>query len=92
MGTDSGIGGVVAGIASQLELHFYVEAGLSELHALRAATVTAAEAIGRSGELGAIAPGKLADLVILDADPLEEIGNVGRVFRVVLGGRLVPAD
>jgi imidazolonepropionase-like amidohydrolase len=85
-GTDTGVPGVVLGLASQIELLLHVEAGLSTAAALQAATITAAGMIGAGKELGLIAPGRHADLVLLDADPLADIGNVRRISRVVKAG------
>jgi imidazolonepropionase-like amidohydrolase len=75
-----------------LEMELLVEyAGLSTMEAITAATANAAEAIGRADEVGTIEPGKLADLVILDADPLADIHDTRRVVFVVKGGfRHVP--
>jgi imidazolonepropionase-like amidohydrolase len=53
---------------------------------LRSATVNGARALGLAGEAGEIAPGRLADLVILDADPLADIGNLAKVHRTIKGG------
>ncbi|HWP43172.1 MAG TPA: amidohydrolase family protein [Blastocatellia bacterium] len=82
---DSGAG-TLLGIASQIELVLLVESGLRPKEVLQAATINAARMIGREKDLGSIEPGKLADLLILDADPLADIGNVRRVYRVVKGG------
>jgi imidazolonepropionase-like amidohydrolase len=84
-GTDTGVPGVVLGVASQIELLLHVDAGLSAAAALRAATTTAAQMIG-AGDLGAIEPGRQADLVVLDADPLADIRNVRRISRVMKAG------
>jgi len=86
MGTDSGFFGVVMGASSQMELAMMVEAGLTPENALRAATINAARMIGREKEAGSVEAGKLADLVILDANPLDDIHNVRRIFRVVKAG------
>lgn len=69
-----------------MELERLVESGLTTRQALRAATTTAAEAAGRP-ELGRIAPGAMASLLILDADPIADIQNVRRASMVVLRGR-----
>src|SRR4029077_9107911 len=71
-GTDYGL----PGFSLLRELELYVEAGLTPLEAIRAATVVPAEVMGMSAEVGSIAPGKRADLVILDADPLADIRNI----------------
>jgi imidazolonepropionase-like amidohydrolase len=85
-GTDSGVPGVVLGLASQIELLLHVEAGLSTTATLQAATSTAAEMLGAGKELGVIGPGRHADLVVLDADPIADIRNVRRISRVVKAG------
>jgi imidazolonepropionase-like amidohydrolase len=71
------------------ELELLVGTGLTPAEALRAATVAPASYMGASDSLGAVAPGKLADLVLLDADPLRDIGSVARVHAVVFNGRLL---
>jgi imidazolonepropionase-like amidohydrolase len=86
-GTDLGDPYVVPGFALHDELQLLVEAGLSPLHALRSATLEPARALGFSDEVGAIQPGKVADLVVLDADPLVDIRNTRRIRAVVLDGR-----
>jgi hypothetical protein len=74
-------------IADEIEL--LVRAGLSPAAALRAATIAPAEYLGAIDDLGAIAPGKLADLVILDGNPLEDVRAARRVHGVVASGRLL---
>jgi Tol biopolymer transport system component len=71
------------------ELELLVKAGLSPLEALRMATSTAAGVLGLQGQLGCIAPGALADLVVLEADPLADIRNTQKVYAVIQGGRMV---
>jgi imidazolonepropionase-like amidohydrolase len=61
------------------------DAGLTPLQVLRSATTNGAKAMGRD-DLGAIAPGKLADLVLLDADPLADVANLSHADRVIKGG------
>ena len=68
------------------ELAAYVAAGMTPYQALRAATVTPAEALGL--EAGSVEPGKLADLVFVDGNPLENIGAAHRVKRVLANGRV----
>ena len=69
------------------ELGALVEAGLSPLQALRAATSNAAAILRK--DIGAVAPGKLADLVLLDGNPLERIENTNRIRAVVVAGKLL---
>jgi imidazolonepropionase-like amidohydrolase len=72
-----------------LELEELVAAGLSPAAAIRAATGDAARIIGAEAEVGTIAVGQRADLVLLDADPLADIRNTRRIRAVVMDGRLV---
>jgi imidazolonepropionase-like amidohydrolase len=72
-----------------VELEELVAAGLSPGQAIRAATSSAARIIGAASELGTIAPGMRADLLILDADPLTEIRNTRKIFAVVQDGHVV---
>ena len=68
------------------EMEIFAEAGVPPMDVLRAATVNGAKAIGVSGLLGALEAGMLADFVVLDGNPLEDIGRVRSVHRVVKGG------
>jgi imidazolonepropionase-like amidohydrolase len=86
-GTDLGCCYVFPGDLPK-ELAHLVQAGLPPAAALRAATSNAARYLGREHELGTVEKGKLADLVLLDGNPLEDIGNVEKVNAVVLNGRL----
>lgn len=88
-GTDGpNMGRLLPGFGLQRELELLAEAGLSPLQALRAATSTAAEALGKEDRLGTLEPSKLADLVVLDADPLVAIQNVKKVRTVIQGGKV----
>jgi imidazolonepropionase-like amidohydrolase len=66
-----------------------VSAGLSPLEALQAATINPARFLGKEKELGTVEAGKLADLVLLDANPLTDIRNTTKINSVVLDGRLL---
>ena len=70
------------------ELRIFVDAGLTPLEALQTATLNPARYLGREHEMGSIADGKLADIVLLNANPLENIANTLDIDSVVLKGRL----
>jgi len=71
------------------EMRELVNAGASSAVALRAATLEPARALGRDHELGRVAAGYRADLVLLDADPLQNIENTRRIHAVIIGGRVL---
>jgi len=74
--------------ASVTELQLRVQAGLPPYDALAAATVTAARLLRLDAEIGTVEPGKRADLVILGADPLQDVQAARRVHSVMKDGRL----
>lgn len=86
-----GAHGQQAGIAAHWELWSFVRGGMTPTEALRAGTIESARSLGMDRDIGSIEPGKLADLVILDADPSVDIANSDRIERVMLGGRLYDA-
>jgi imidazolonepropionase-like amidohydrolase len=90
VGTDGAVAFplVISGYSVHEELVLLVSAGLTPLEALRTATLNPARALGREADLGTVAKGKLADLVLLDADPLADIGATSQIRAVVLNGRL----
>ena len=88
-GTDAGaMPQRVIGVAEHRELQLLVQAGLTPAQALQVATAQAADLLGLS-DRGRIAAGKRADLLVLDADPLAEIGNTQRIGAVWQAGRQV---
>lgn len=89
-GTDTPI--IPYGLGLIVEVEQLAEAGLGPAGAIRAVTLTAAEALGLEGELGVVAPGAVADLVILEGDPLEDIRNLRRIRAVLWNGRLATLD
>jgi imidazolonepropionase-like amidohydrolase len=89
VGILSGCDAMIAGFCVHDELATMVRAGLTPLAALQTATVNPARALGRERTSGTIAPGRSADLVLLDANPLEDIGNVRRIRAVITAGRFL---
>jgi imidazolonepropionase-like amidohydrolase len=87
-GTDTPPGVYIfPGFSLHEELQRFVAAGFSPLEALRTATLNPAKFFGRENELGTIEKGKLADMVLLDANPLEDIRNTQKIAAVVANGR-----
>lgn len=88
-GTDIGVLNVFPGSALHDELRLFVDSlGMSPHDALASATRRPAEWLGLADSVGTIEPGKVADLILLDADPLADIGNTRRIAAVILRGRL----
>ncbi|UCC25373.1 MAG: amidohydrolase family protein [Gemmatimonadales bacterium] len=87
-GTDTPIGYAMPGYSLHDELALLVRAGLPPLEALRSATLRPAEFFGLAGEMGRIAEGYRADLVLLSADPLADIQNTRAIDAVVSKGRI----
>jgi len=85
-GTDALMTGTFFGASLHWELEHLAEAGLKPIEVLRLATQEAAAALGADDYLGTLAPGKLADIVLLDADPVSNIRNTQAIWRVVKGG------
>jgi imidazolonepropionase-like amidohydrolase/Tol biopolymer transport system component len=83
-----GAHGQQAGIGAHWELWSFVRGGMTPLEALSAGTIAPARSLGMARDIGSLEPGKLADLVVLDADPTADIRNSDKVHRVMLGGRL----
>lgn len=100
-GTDSPVHFIPPGFSLHHELQLLVESGLSPAAALTAATRNNARALDRAADLGSIENGKIANLVLLDADPLNDIRNTRRIALVIRSGivcepdallRLVPTE
>lgn len=83
-----GAHGQQAGLGSHWEMWSFVRGGWAPIDALRAATIMPAQSLGYAKDVGSLEVGKLADLVVLDADPTQDIRNTEKIHRVMLGGRL----
>jgi len=83
--------GEVPGYGVHWEMQAYAAGGMKPLEVLRAATIGSAETIGRQEEIGSLEPGKFADLVILERNPLEDIRNTLAIAQVMKNGRLYDA-
>ena len=86
-----GAHGQQAGIAAHWEMWSFVRGGMTPVEALRAGTIVPARSLGMDRDIGSLEAGKLADLIVLDADPSQDIRNSNRISRVMLGGRLYDA-
>jgi imidazolonepropionase-like amidohydrolase len=82
------------GLAASVEMDLYVRAGLTPLDVIRAATQTAARSLGADADRGTLEPGKRADFLVLEADPLRDVRNVRRIAEVWKAGTRVgpPAE
>jgi imidazolonepropionase-like amidohydrolase len=87
LGTDQS-----AGPAVHREMELLVAACISTLDVIRIATLHGAKFLGRDETLGSITEGKLADLVLLEADPIEDINNTKRVNTVIKNGVIIARD
>jgi sugar/nucleoside kinase (ribokinase family) len=89
VGTDSLDTYNIPGLSLHQELALLVECGLTPMEALQAGTVNAAVFLGKQAEYGTIQEGKVADIIILDADPLENIANTQKIDAVIVAGRIL---
>jgi hypothetical protein len=83
--------GEVQGIGAHWELWMMASGGLKPQDALRAATIHSADAIGLAGDVGSLEVGKMADLIVLDANPLDDLKNTSKISQVMKNGRLFDA-
>jgi imidazolonepropionase-like amidohydrolase len=92
-GTDTPAGvDVIPGISLHLELQRFVAAGFTPLQALQTATLNPAKFINRLDDFGTVQPGRIADLVLLEANPLEDIANTRKIAAVVTDGRYLSQE
>ena len=85
----TGAGNTTPGIALHREMELMADAGLTPMQVIQAATLRSAEFLGVSQELGSVEPGKLADLVVVDGDPLQDISSSRNVSTVIKDGRVL---
>jgi hypothetical protein len=88
-GTDTPVPGLVPGFALHDELEVMVRYGLSNRQVLEGATRLPAEWLGVASDRGVVAVGKRADLLLLDADPMVDVGNTRKIAAVIAGGRFL---
>jgi imidazolonepropionase-like amidohydrolase len=79
-------------VASVREIELYREAGMTDLQALRTATVEAARMLGAEADLGSVTPGKYADLIAVDGDPTRDVRALRTISWVMKGGEIVRDD
>jgi adenine deaminase len=86
-----GAHGQLQGLGAHWELWMLQQGGMSNYEALRCATVNGAHLLGMEKQLGTLSPGKLADLIVIDGNPMEDIRNSENVVYTMMNGRLFDA-
>jgi hypothetical protein len=79
----------IPGLAMHIEMEALVDAGLTPMQAILASTKWSAELLHKDQELGTVEPGKLADLILIEGDPLADIRNTRNIRAVILDGKVV---
>jgi imidazolonepropionase-like amidohydrolase len=87
-----GAHGQLQGLGSHWEMWMLGQGDMAPMDVLRAATINPAKSLGLDAELGSLEPGKLADLVVLDRNPLQDLRGTDSVSLVMLNGRLYDRD
>ena len=87
-----GAHGQIQGIGAHWELWMLAQGGMTNLEALRAATLNGADYLGMDSQIGSLEVGKLADLIVLDKNPLEDIQNTNSVIYTMINGRLYDTE
>ena len=91
-GTDTFNSYCFPGFSVHDELELFVQAGLTPIEALQTATLNPAKYLELTNSLGTIEKGKIADLILLDANPLDNVGNTRKIAAVVTDGRYLPRE
>ena len=86
-----GAHGQMQGLGAHWELWMLEQGGMTQVEALKAATINGARYLGLDDDLGSLEVGKLADLIVLDEDPLDDLRNTESLSMVMLNGRLYDA-
>ncbi len=89
LGTDSGLPGNFPGLWEHREMELLVRAGLTPMEVIHAATINGAKFLGVDKRYGSITPGKAADFIVLNADPLADITNTRKINAVWMNGKVV---
>ena len=89
MGSDAGNAGMLHGATVLRELQLMNEAGMTPMQVIMASTRNGAEVTGQGQKLGTLEVGKLADIIVVDGDPLEDLSALGNVELVILNGKII---
>jgi imidazolonepropionase-like amidohydrolase len=92
LGTDTFKPGTLPGFSLHEELENFVAAGMTPYEAIRAGTADAAEFLNQGNEFGVVAVGRRADLLLLNANPLEDVKNTSKIAGVMASGRWLTAE
>ena len=92
VGTDAGNPAVFHGPSVHREMELMVEAGIPPAEVIKAATANAAEILGKEEKLGTISEGKLADILVIEGNPLDEIQNTQKIFMVIKNGQVLDRE
>jgi imidazolonepropionase-like amidohydrolase len=87
-----GAHGQIQGIGAHWEIWMMQQGGMTNHEALKTATVNPAKALGFDGNIGSLEPGKLADLLVMDKNPLDNIRNTESIRYTMINGRLYDAE
>lgn len=92
MGTDTGVGARFQGYFEQLEMEMMQQAGMSAEEVLRSATTNAANCLGQQQQVGSLQPGRWADFLVLEENPLQDIRALRSLRQVYVGGNLLDSE